>query len=99
MVVEVYNLTDELKEKLARIPDEFREKAPPGAPPNDTTRLCNKWRGALKEDKDMLYTLLPSNPKLTPKLLTKPTTLPSEFTPYLHSNLPLATGKGSRRGR
>ena len=68
MVVEVYKLTDELKEKLAQIPDECREKGPPDNP-NDPTRLCNKWRGALKEDKEMFNTLMNSNPKQTVKLL------------------------------
>lgn len=65
-MVEVYTLNAELLQKVARIPDEFREKGPPGND-KDPTRLCNKWKGALKEDKDLFATLMNSNQKLTAK--------------------------------
>lgn len=67
-MVEIYTLTAEQQQKLDKILDEHREKGPPGND-KDPTRLCTKWRGALKEDKDLFATLMNSNPKETAKSL------------------------------
>ena len=72
MVVEVHQLTPDLLEKLAKIPDQCREKGPAGNP-NDPTRLCNSWKGAALADKKMLDTLLTDNPESGPGGITAAT--------------------------
>jgi len=45
------SLTKAMLNRLTRIDDEHREKAPAGGNPKDPSRLCNSWKGALAEDK------------------------------------------------
>lgn len=57
------SLTEAMLQRLSRIPSKYKESGDP----DDPTRLCKAWKGALPEDKEELERLV-TDDKLAGKL-------------------------------